>query len=198
MATTFMKSTVLLLLIVMGSVFSGCVNLKPKPDSVALYTLGMNTEAVQNIDSSLAAYYVARPEIPGYLRRSAMLYRTESGEVASLSKARWGEDLGEGIARAMAEYLQASGRVRVDSQYPWPKLSNDTREIRILFERFGATDQGKVEVVATWQVRQDRNTIQQGRFQSTDLTWDRNSPATYVAQLNKALEQMAQAIVESI
>ncbi|MDC0497404.1 PqiC family protein [bacterium] len=193
-----MKPIAFLTLLVIALLLNGCVNLKPKPDKTSLYTLGLNTSSDQTVDTSLVTYYVARPELPGYLHGTKMFVCTESGEIGSLSGARWGEDLGEGIARALGEYIQASGKAFVRSQYPWPKLSNDTEDVRVLFERFGATDDGHVEVVGTWQVRKNRKTVRESRFQFVDLAWDANAPDAYVAQLNKALELLAQDIVDSI
>ena len=127
-----------------------------------------------------------------------MRYHTLDGEMGAIKDARWGEDLGEGIARALGEYIQASGKAFVRSQYPWPKLSRENSDIRVLFKRFGATEAGHVEVVAIWQIRHDRDIQKEGRFQSTDLTWNINAPETSVAQLNKALELLAQDIVASL
>jgi uncharacterized lipoprotein YmbA len=193
-----MNTKALFLLLVSAFLLSGCVNLKPQHDKTLLYTLGMSTSSRQEVDTSLVSYYVARPELPGYLQGTKMFVRTKFGEIDSLVGARWGENLGEGIARALGEYIQASGKAFVRSQYPWPKFSNDTQDVRVLFERFGGTDDGYVEVVGTWQVRKDRKTVREGRFQFVDLKWDTAMPATYVAQLNKALELLAQDIVNSI
>lgn len=193
-----MKPIALFVLLTVCLLLNGCVNLKPKPDATTLYTLGMNTPPSQSVDTTLPACHIARPELPGYLLGTTMYYRTQTGEIALMSGARWGEDLSEGISRALGEYLQSTGKAFVRSQYPWPKLDGETRDVRVLFERFGATDDGRIEVIANWQIRLDRKTIDEGRFQSTNLTWDTNAPSTCVAQLNEALELLAKDIAKSI
>lgn len=193
-----MKLIALFLLSATSLLLNGCVNLKPKPDATALYTLGMNTPPSQSVDTTLPDCHIARPELPGYLLGTTMYYRTQTGEIALMRGARWGEDLSEGISRSLGEYLQSTGKAFVRSQYPWPKLDGVTRDVRVLFERFSATDDGQIEVIANWQIRLDRKTIDEGRFQSTNLTWDTSAPNTCVAQLNKALELLANDIAKSI
>lgn len=193
-----MKPIALFILLAAGLLLNGCVNLKPKPDAATLYTLGMNTSPSQSVDTTLPACHIARPELPGYLLGTTMYSRTQAGEITLMGGARWGEDLSEGIARALGEYLQSTGTAFVRSQYPWPKLDGGARDVRVLFERLSASDDGRIEVVANWQIRLDRKTVDEGRFQSTNLTWDTNAPGTYVAQLNKALELLVQDIAKSI
>lgn len=190
--------TLTILTLLASVLLTGCVNLKPQRDKVKLYTLGLNAAMPQSTTAQQPVLYIARPELPSYLEGSAMRYHTEGGEIASLNGARWGEDLGEGIARALGEYIQASGKAYVRSQYPWPKLSRDNLDVRILFKRFGATEDGRVEVVAIWQIRNSKEAIKEGRFQTGNLEWQLDSPHTYVAQLNAALAALADAIVAEL
>ena len=191
-----MKTSILISLFC-AVLFGGCVNLKPQADKVKLYTLGLNAELTTKLTEQ-PVLYITRPEIPGYLQGSAMRYHTADGEVAPLRGARWGEDLAEGIARALGEYIQASGKAYVRSQYPWPKLERENLDVRVLFKRFGATEDGRVEVVAIWQIRNSKEIIQEGRFHSEDLSWQTNSPDKYVAQLNATLKLMADEIANAL
>lgn len=177
---------------------SACVNFKPQADKVKLYTLGMNAAVAADDPGDKVTYYIARPELPGYLQGNRMLYHTDSGELASISGARWGEDLAGGIARALGEYMHSDGRVYVRSYFPWPKLSRETLDIRVLFKRFGATETGHVQLVAIWQIRNGDGLIKEGQFQSLDLRWNPDQTETYVTQLNAALSALAQDISSSL
>lgn len=188
----------LILTLIATALFSGCVNLKPQPDQVTLYTLGLNVRDTTVPAQGLPSVYIARPELSGYLAGSAMRYHTDAGEIGSLNDARWGEDLGEGIARALGEYVQATGKVSVRSQYPWPKLARDDLSIRVLFKRFEANQSGQIKVGAIWQIRNAKEAIKEGYFQLNDLTWEVGSPSSYVAQLNKVLDLLAQEIAQAI
>lgn len=188
-----MKFTALTLSIIVVFL-AACVNLKPRADKVVLYTLGNQTELASAPADGLTSYYVARPELPGFLAGSAMAYHRDSGELGYISGARWGEDLSEGIARTLAEYLQATGQVPIRSQYPWPKLSREDPDIRILFQRFSAKASGEIEILAVWQIRDSKGLVKEGNYQSTDLRWKRGAPESYVAQLNAALEALAESI----
>lgn len=191
-----MKFTIFITVI--ASVFlTACVNLKPQTDKVKLYTLGLNAAATNSIVDQ-PVLYITRPELPSYLEGSAMRYHSADGEVASLNGARWGEDLGEGIARALGEYIQATGKAYVRSQYPWPKLARENLDVRVLFKRFGASEDGRVEVVAIWQIRDAKELIKEGRFQADNLSWQMDSPNTYVAQLNAALAALAETITAEL
>ncbi len=192
----FMKFAIISTLLA-SLLLSACVNLKPQTDKFKLYTLGLNADSTASI-SDQPVLYITRPELPSYLEGSAMRYHTQSGEIASLNGARWGEDLGEGIARALGEYIQASGKAYVRSQYPWPKLVRENLDVRVLFKRFGATEDGRVEVVAIWQIRNAKEAVKEGCFQADNLTWQIDSPDTYVAQLNAALAALAEAIVAEL
>jgi uncharacterized lipoprotein YmbA len=177
---------------------TGCVNLKPQADQTKLYTLGLNTIVPANQNQSAPVFYIARPDFPSYLRGSLMRYHTQSGEISALKGARWGEELGEGIARALGEYIQATGKASVRSQFPWPKLSREDLEVRVLFKRFAATDAGQIQVQAVWQIRDGQSVVKEGDFESSLLQWNVDVPSSYVAQLNAALAELANTIVAQL
>jgi uncharacterized lipoprotein YmbA len=189
---------VIVLSLITAILLTGCVNLKPQTDQTKLYTLGLNSTVPTSGSQSAPVLYIARPDFPSYLRGSSMRYHTHSGEISALKGARWGEELGEGIARALGEYVQATGKASVSSQFPWPKLSREDLELRVLFKRFAATDTGQIQVQAVWQIRDGQRVVKEGTYESSPLQWEVDSPSSYVAQLNGALAELANRIVAQL
>lgn len=193
-----MKRIALCCLFFSGFVVSGCFNLEPKPDNTVIYTLGPHAHEDGRSVNEGRIVYVNRPELPSYLMGSSVVFHTDTGALTSLSHARWGEDLEDGIARAVAEYLQSTGKVNVRSQYPWPKLARDDWDVRVLFKRFGATEDGVVHVSAVWQIRDNGDVMKEGLFASEGLQCDLSDASSYVAELNAGLEQLANQIGQEL
>lgn len=174
---------------------AACVNLKPVPSLTESYTLGpVDALTPPQSLASGAPIYIFRPQIPTYLDDSSLSYRSSSGEVTNLPSARWAEPLAEGIARAMSLYLSASDHVAVEGYYPWPNTSADASRLSLNFQRFGATDSGKVRVVARWTLKKAGGATETGQFVSEALNWQTGQPKSLVAAYNQALQALARSI----
>lgn len=170
-------------------VFSGCVNLKPKADVVKLYALGP-VEAAPETTATGPSMYVARPNLPGFLDGKRLQFRSANGEVEELSKARWAEPLEDGIARALAEYLQHKGGRKVSGFYPWPK-NRDDLELRVHIYKLGALKSGEVSMLVEWELRSAGKARSAGTFESQGIQWQQGDSDSFVAGINRALEQLA-------
>jgi len=185
----------LLLLFCLG--LSGCVNLKPKPDTIQHFALG--PVQLADINADAIPLYVARPELPVYLDDRRLQYRDASGLVLSLADARWAETLEEGVARALSEYLAATQSVRVTGFYPWPPRSSFLSPVvRVRVLKFGVLATGEISMLAEWEVLEEAAVIAQGQYQSSDLFWDKATAISYVAGLNQALQNLSNEIVKSL
>lgn len=194
----FMRTTILSFLSLTVLLLSGCLNLEPKPDTTKLYTLGLQHEAKAKYGKAERSVYIARPELPGYLISNRLVYHTDARVLASFPDARWAEDLSDGIARALGEYLQATGTVDVRAQYPWPKVSARDWEVRLLFKKFEATEEGAVQISALWEVRDGGKVKKEGYFQSEGLSCDLADAGSFVRALNEGMSQLAAAIAASL
>lgn len=188
-----------LLLLILSCGLTACVNLKPTPHSVKRYVLGPLTAVAEQPASTGGDLYIARPELPSYLAGNRIQYRDAGGELQSLSAAHWGEPLKDGIPRALSELVARQGcdlRLRF---YPWTKSSRPASVLRVQFHQFGATADGRVQVVASWQLETNAGGVtQRGHYVAENLSWSPGQAASLVAGLNEGLALLAQQIVAAL
>ena len=183
-----------LLLLILSCGLTACVNLKPTAHSVQRYVLGPVVSAVP-VGAGFDLY-VARPDLPIYLEGNRMQYRGGDGELQSLSGARWGEPLQEGIARALSELVAQQRGGSGGGFYPWPQSSAQATVLRVQFCQFGATADGRVQLAANWQLEGAGGSVtSQGSYVSEELTWAPGEAPSLVAGLNAALAVLAQEIL---
>jgi uncharacterized lipoprotein YmbA len=191
-----MKITALLALI-LTTLLTGCVNLKPQPDRSQVFALASDVAAVADLEGKPECY-VSRVELPGFLEGTRIYYRSANGKLDSVSGARWAEALAEALPRAIAMHLQATGQANVRGYYPWSQTTRDSPTISVQFERFSANAAGQVEVIAQWQIKFKTGAKREGRYIAPSLVWDRNNVADYVAKLNAALAGLADVIAQEL
>jgi len=177
---------------------TSCVNLEPKPDTTKLYTLGpVPAPDEGRAVSQVQGLYVASPDLPLFAIGNKLNYREADGELKSLPAVRWAESFDTGVARAMADYLNASGHVIV-GYYPWPYLSTETPKLTLNFQEITAYADGRLQIAATWSLEKKGRQIGSGQFASEGVTWSVGNAASYVAGLNEGLKQLAGEIVSSL
>ena len=191
------SSTISPLLIGAALLLGACVNLKPKHDSTKLYILG-SIEPVVSSDFGAAAIYISRPYLPAYVAIQRLQYRKQNGELNTLSHARWGEPLEEGVARALAEQLISTASKSVSAFYPWPNRLKDSMDLQVRFYQLGALENGEVRVSAVWELKEGSIVHETGSFQSVGVEWTPGDAESYVAGINTALKQFAQELADSL
>jgi uncharacterized lipoprotein YmbA len=185
--------TISLIFLTLSLLFSGCVNLKPKPDHTQVFTLAADVAPVLSVEGKPECY-VARVELPGFLEDTRIYYRLPDDRLGTVSGARWAEAPNEALPRAIAIYLQATEKAHVRAYHPWANSSRDVATISVQFERFSANAAGRIEVVAQWQIKSPDGMTKSGRYLAPELVWNGQDASDYVAQLNVAIAGLAQAI----
>lgn len=186
-----------LLITLSGLLLGGCVNLKPTPDvtrQFALGPVGAEIAPGEAAKEGAMAVYVMRPFLPVYLDNSRIYFRSLDGEVSSLRAARWAEPLTEGIARAVALYLNARDGIDALGYYPWPEIDPGLPRLTLRFHQFEAAANGVVQVVARWTLRSQGGDVLEGTFESAKLAWTPGQPETLIAAYNEALEALVARI----
>ena len=193
-----------LLLVLLATIFaaSGCVSLAPQEDTVRSYALGLdvNSTSAARIDSlkeDTPLYHVARPELPAYALGGNMRYQTTDGQIIKIDNSRWAEDVAESISRKFAQAIGTNGGTAAPSFYPWPQLARRMQIIDLSFTRFGANEDGTIDVHAIWQVKSGDSVLRSGSYQSSGISWKVGDPASYVAGLNAAIDILAQAVASN-
>lgn len=176
-----------------------CVNLKPVPSQTKSYTLGpVEAVARTEVGATTETIFILPPQVPTYLDSARLTYRSANGEVKNMLGARWAEPLGEGIARAMSLFLAETAPGMVEGHYPWPNTSPEASRLAIYFQRFGATDSGRVHVVARWEIKRADGGLVQGDYVSESAKWQVGEPDSLVAAYNEALNGLAREIAKRL
>jgi len=175
---------------------AGCVNLEPTRDTTRFFVLGPETAGDASSERR-AEVYVGRPHLPAYLDDLRLLYRGPGGHLRTVPNARWGEPLPEGVARAMADFLEQEADANLTGHYPWPQADPGARILELRLRSLTGRADGSVALVADWRIRGARGKeTAAGRFAASDLTWTPGKPATLAGALNEGLRRLAGRIAE--
>ena len=95
--------------------------------------------------------------IPRYIDRPQIVTTADGNEVFFAELDRWAEPIADGIARALAEGLEALlPGARVD-RYPWSAQLAPEVEVRVVILRFTGAPGGRAEVEAAWSLRRKQD-----------------------------------------
>ena len=130
----------------------GCVSLKRTPEA-RFFTLRSVLEPAE------AAPAATRPAsqvgllpvlVPGHLERPQLVTWASPGELRIDEYLRWAEPLDEGIARALAEDLDALLAAHPVIRSPWPSPVVPFCRVRVELRVFGPQEDGDVLLEGRW------------------------------------------------
>jgi uncharacterized lipoprotein YmbA len=176
----------------------GCINLKPREDHRKVFTMGALELPAVDSQQGAERGYIARPDLPGYMEGTGMKVRSADGEIRDLHGARWAEPLDIGAARALSHYIEAASGGVKSGFYPWPQLSFEENILYVRFHEFVATDDGRILLSATWEVKLVSGETRSGVLSINNVMWKPNEPHSLVAGMNEALEALATQISNSL
>jgi uncharacterized lipoprotein YmbA len=130
--------------------FVGCATREPLPNFFVLTGSGSGTVTRQS--SGATAVLVRRVEVPTYLARTNLVTMRNGIEVQYATTQRWAEPLDQGLARAVAEDLSRSSRIRAYGFSPGAPSVPHSYDVWIRVERFEGNDNGEVVLRAHWSV----------------------------------------------
>jgi uncharacterized protein len=223
------RRTRLLPLVLLGAL-SGCASLGRDSPPLQQYVLGGlplpaearadagargDTSAVATASAPASAARVGagltvgmrRTEVAAYLASPAIVVRRGANEIMVSDFHRWGEDVAEGVSRAVALHLAAGAAVDAVSVAPWPARSRHDYLVQLRISRFeGVTPRepserpGAVHVLASWEVlRQlDGAVLAQGTTDYRDSSWTVGDYAALVTRLDTGLLAVARDIHAAI
>ena len=96
--------------------------------------------------------YIRRVQVPGYLAGNSLVMIQAGNQVAYAPSARWAEPLDQGVARAVAESLNRSARVRASAFSPNGAPGDHARNVEIRLDRFEGSDTGEVFMTARYEI----------------------------------------------
>jgi uncharacterized protein len=180
---------------------AGCFS--PKPDVARHFVLDplpASAAPAVALDPSLALG-VFEADVPAYLDRPQMVTRQPGGQVSLNEFERWGEPLGTGFSRVLAQDIALdSGSSRV-AEFPLPQAFGQEFEVYVEVLEFDGAPAGNVTLRALWRVTGPGG---HPEYYLKDSTFTRRAAAgadetrDYVATLDDLVGDLASEIVQSL
>ena len=138
-------------------------------------------------------------DFPAYLDRPEIVHRSGDNQLHFADSDRWAEPLKTTFTRTLAENLSVmlpSDRI---SLYPWSRSTRIDYQISIDVLRFDANANGKIVLVAGWEIiRPDDSTaVSRHKRNYTEAAGGIVYPAVVAAQ-SRAVARLARDIVAAI
>lgn len=141
---------------------------------------------------------ILKVTIPGWIDRPQIAGRTPSGEVAADEYARWGEPLGRGIQRVVAENLALLLPDQRIITAPFAPGDDPARRIEVIVAEAARQADHSVLLEARWSVLGRHGaTLAQGRSRQRTRPSEVGAAGT-VAGLNETLNGLSREIAEAV
>lgn len=141
---------------------------------------------------------VERVRVPDWLDRSQLVVRGGDGRLELDERARWGEPLGRGLQRVMAENLASLLTDRRVVAAPAPPQSVIAVRLTLDFVEAARQIDGELRVSVRWELQAaGGETVRRG-LSSQQIQAVKPGPAGTVAALNEALLRLATDLTEVI
>jgi uncharacterized protein len=196
----------------------GCVSLGRDSPPLELYVIGgAPPPAVAAPLPGLADITVGlrRLHLAPYLATPAIVVRRGPHEILTSDYHRWGEDVAEGINRAVARYLADGAQLGTVDVAPWPARARYDYLVQLRVTRFegvipaaspaGVADDpegamGAVHMEATWEIirQQDETVLTRGTTDFREDTWRVGDYAALVALLDRGLVVLARDLTVAL
>lgn len=171
------------------------------PSAVADTVKGTRTGAPSTPDSAGLALGLRRIDLASYLAVPAILLRRGANEIVVSEFHRWGEDLGEGINRAVAAHLASAPPVRSVDVAPWAARARHDYIVQLHVSRFegvadSAATEGRSQLSAGWDIIRalDGRVLVRGRTEALEGPWRVSDYRGLVTSLDAALAGLARDI----
>ena len=160
---------------------SACSLPTPQEDAVRYFTLSTPAAGVPAVD----AVAVRPARMAGHLRNRDMAVRVSDNEVVYLEDVRWAEPLDEAITQLLRQRLrQVPGDAVVTVQVQRCELVRESGNA--------------VQVAATYAISGATGEARTGTFTATPRVWDGKDPATLVSLLREGVNELAEAIAQTV
>ena len=144
------------------------------------------------------ALSVERVRVPDWLDRSQLVVRGADGRLELDEQARWGEPLGRGLQRVMAENLASLLTDRPVIAAPAPPRTVIAVRLSLDFIEAARRSDGELRVKVRWEFQAaDGKSLRRG-LSTYDTQAVKPGPAGTVAALNEALFKLATELSEVV
>jgi uncharacterized lipoprotein YmbA len=193
--TVLMMGALLLLL-------SGCLGpSKSRPTRYYVLNSLYSTEAKHApiADLKHVAIGVGPVRIPGKLYRLQIVTRTAQNEIQRTEFAEWGDPLGAGFTRVLAENLSILLNTENMAVFPWLKAPQTDYQVTVDVTDFIGTPGGDVLLRAWWTVfGENGRTELLKRYTNLNEPASGDDIATMVQAQSRTVETLSRQIAEAI
>jgi uncharacterized lipoprotein YmbA len=140
-------------------------------------------------------------DLSAYLHTKAFAIRSHANEVAFLDFTRWAEPLDQGIARVLAEDLEASGNVARVVSAPFRTDELRDFEVGVRVTACEGTADGDARFTAAWRIVAPGVTggaVAEGSYVAAGLRWDGRDHAQLAARLSEAVAGLSRDIAAAL
>jgi uncharacterized protein len=191
------RRPVLVLLLVLG----GACRLIPQPnaESTRFYTLALAVPPRAHVGAEPLAVGLGPITFPGYLDQAQLVTRIDDERVAFAPTDRWAGSLRNQFERALS--LRLMGALDTDdvATFPWWPGRRIDASVQVTVLAFEPDTTGQARLDALWKVKDGkRDEILEAGQTSIREPIDAGGPEAAVAALDRALDQLAQALAADI
>lgn len=142
---------------------------------------------------------VERVRVPDWLDRPQLVVRGRDGRLELDERARWGEPLGRGLQRVMAENLASLMTSRRVVAAPASPRTSVALQLNLDFVEAARQSDGELRVEVRWELQAgtDGKALRRG-LSTQQIKVSKPGPAGTVAALNEALLRLATELSEII
>lgn len=187
---------------------AGCFKLSRDTQVLQQYVLGgggakAETTAPQRVGGTTIG--VRRLDLATYLASPAIVVRRGAHEIVISEYHRWGEDLMQGINRALAAHLSATPSVGAVDVAPWAARAPHDYLVQLHVSRFeGVADSlatvGEAQLRATWEIIRpvDGAVLARGSTDYRERGWQVGDYSALVKLLDAGLQEISNDVVTCI
>ena len=140
-------------------------------------------------------------DIAPYLQTKLFAVRSHGNEIVFLDSTRWGESLDLGIARVLADNLQALKNVARVTTPPFRADEQRDFEILLRVTACEGTADGEVRFSARWRILAPTaaaGTVAEGAYSASGLRWDGHDHGQLAARLSEAIAALSRDIAAAL
>ncbi len=176
----------------------GCVLKRSKPAQTYVLDPLAAAGAAAPLETPLGVVGVLKVTVPGWIDRPQVTGRAASGQVVADEFARWGEPIGRGVQRVVAENLAALLPDRRVVAAPFAPSQAVDRRVDLGITEAARQADGSVLVEARWAVLGPKGETLVQHRSSHRASPTAPGPAGAVAGASEALASLSRDIAEAL
>lgn len=176
---------------------AGC--LSPRKDDSKFYVLSpVGSDSGAAVSTRPILLGLGPIKLPAYLDRQEVVTRIAANRLELSSTDRWAEPLDVDFTRVLAQDLSSDLGTQRITFFPWYSSTHVDFQVKVDVYRFEASQDGKVDLTAHWQVLDGLGKLLTARDSSYSETAKAGDPGDSAAAMSRALGSLSKEIASTI